>query len=589
MRKYLRQEGRESMKSKKVCALLLTAAMVVGTLAGCGGSDSGSTSTGGDSKPAATDSGDSAASDTGSDSAASGEVIELTFFNADANQDDPWTDPVALAITEKTGVKLKTTRPVGGNDESEAVALMIAEENYPDIIFAKGSAGNMIDAGAMMDMTDLIEQYGPNIKKLYGDEFEKLKQSADDPSIYQLSAYNVGGTKFKDAGNMQIQWAALKAKDYQIPKNLDELEAMIKDYIAANPTTEDGLDRIGISLSTSDWHWLITLGNPAGFIADGAPDNGQWIVTENNEGVYKFSSEKEREYFKWLCRMYNEGILDPDFATQTHEDYIAKIASGRVVALFDKDWDYQDGEKVLKADGKYELTYAGLPVTMDENTKCPSLMYQGLTTGTGVGITKTCKDPVAAIKFIDFLCSDEGQVLNKWGIEGVNYFIDDEGHRYRTPEEIKYSQEDADYSKNTGVGFHNYPFPSYGDGILDPTGSTYTTTSKQAVIDEYNVEEKAAVEAWGVELIVDMFPQPDEFETPDYSPLWAYAMPLEFTEIVDKLDEVAWSALIKCVTGSEAEFDANYDAMIAELEATGMSEAEDMMTSIIAEKVAIVQ
>lgn len=578
------------MKSKRVCALLLTTAMVVGTLAGCGGGDNSGASTGTDSAPAATDSGDSApaASDDGS-SAASGEVIELTFFNADANQDDPWTDPVALAITEKTGVKLKTTRPVGGNDESEAVALMIAEQNYPDIIFAKGSAGNMIDAGAMMDMTDLIEQYGPNIKKLYGDEFEKLKQSADDPSIYQLSAYNVGGTKFKDAGNMQIQWAALKAKDYQIPKNLDELETMIKDYIAANPTTDDGLDRIGISLSTSDWHWLITLGNPAGFIADGAPDNGQWIVTENNEGVYKFSSAKEREYFRWLCRMYNEGILDPDFATQTHEDYIAKIASGRVVALFDKDWDYQDGEKVLKADGKYELTYAGLPVTMDENTKCPSLMYQGLTTGTGVGITTSCKDPVAAIKFIDFLCSDEGQVLNKWGIEGVNYFIDDEGHRYRTPEEIKYSQEDADYSKNTGVGFHNYPFPSYGDGILDPTGSTYTTTSKQAVIDEYNVEEKAAVEAWGVELIVDMFPQPDEFETPDYSPLWAYAMPLEFTEIVDKLDEVAWSALIKCVTGVEAEFDANYDAMIAELEATGMSEAEDMMTNIIAEKVAIVQ
>lgn len=580
------------MKSKKICALLLAATMVAGTLAGCGGDTASNTdSSATTDNSAATDDGaadDGAAADD-SGSAASGDVIELTFFNADANQDDPWTDPVAEAITAATGVKLKTTRPVGGNDESEAVALMIAEQNYPDIIFAKGSAGNMIDAGAMIDMTDLIEQYGPNIKKLYGDEFEKLKQSADDPSIYQLSAYNVGGTKFKDAGNLQIQWAALKAKDYKIPQSLEELETMIKDYIAAHPTTDDGLDMIGISLSTSDWHWLITLGNPAGFIADGAPDNGQWIVTEDNKGMYKFRSDKEREYFKWLCRMYNEGILDPEFATQTHEDYIAKIASGRVVTLFDKDWDYQDGEKVLKADGKYELTYAGLPTCIDENTKCPSLMYQGLTTGTGVGITTSCKDPVAAIKFIDFLCSDEGQVLNKWGIEGVNYFIDDEGHRYRTEEEIKYSQEDADYSKKTGVGFHNYPFPSYGDGILDPTGSTYTTTSKDAVINEYNVEEKAAVDAWGVELIVDMFPQPDEFETPDYSPLWAYAMPLEFTEIVDKLDEVAWSALIKCVTGSEAEFDANYDAMIAELEATGMSEAEEMMTNIIAEKVAIVQ
>ncbi len=580
------------MKNKKICALLLAVTMVAGTLAGCGGggsdapaADTSSTTTDDGSSTAATD--DGASSDAGS--AASGEVIELTFFNADANQDDPWTDPVAEAITAATGVKLKTTRPVGGNDESEAVALMIAEQNYPDIIFAKGSAGNMIDAGAMIDMTDLIEQYGPNIKKLYGEEFEKLKQSADDPSIYQLSAYVVGGTKFKDCGNIQIQWDALKAKDYQIPQSLEELEAMIKDYIAENPTTEDGLDKIGITLSTSDWHWLITLGNPAGFIADGAPDNGQWIVTEDNKGVYKFRSDNERQYFKWLCRMYNEGILDPEFATQTHEDYIAKIASGRVVCLFDKDWDYQDGEKVLKADGKYNLTYCGLPTGMTPDIKCPSLMYQGLTTGTGVGITTSCKDPVAAIKFIDFLCSDEGQVLNKWGIEGVNYFIDDEGHRYRTEEEIKYAQEDADYSKKTGVGFHNYPFPSYGDGILDPTGSTYTTVSKDAVINEYNEEEKAACEAWGVELLVDVFPQPDEFEIPDYSPLWAYAMPLEFTEIVDKLDEVAWSALIKCVTGTEAEFDANYDAMIAELEATGMSEAEEMMTNIIAEKVAIVQ
>lgn len=574
------------MKNKKICALLLAVTMVAGTLAGCGGNgtsaDTGSTADGG---AAAGD--DGAAADTSG--AASGDVIELTFFNADANQDDPWTDPVAEAITEATGVKLKTTRPVGGNDESEAVALMIAEQNYPDIIFAKGSAGNMIDAGAMIDMTDLIEQYGPNIKKLYGDEFEKLKQSADDPSIYQLSAYVVGGTKFKDCGNVQIQWDAIKAKDYKIPESLEELETMIKDYIAENPTTEDGLDKIGITLSTSDWHWLITLGNPAGFIADGAPDNGQWIVTDDNKGVYKFTSENERQYFKWLCRMYNEGILDPEFATQTHEDYIAKIASGRVVCLFDKDWDYQDGEKVLKADGKYGLTYCGLPTGMTPDIKCPSLMYQGLTTGTGVGITTSCKDPVAAIKFIDFLCSDEGQVLNKWGIEGVNYFIDDEGHRYRTEEEIKYSQEDADYSKKTGVGFHNYPFPSYGDGILDPTGSTYTTTSKDAVISEYNEEEKAACEAWGVELLVDVFPQPDEFETPDYSPLWAYAMPLEFSEIVDKLDEVSWSALIKCVTGTEAEFDANYDAMIAELEATGLRDAEEMMTNIIAEKVAIVQ
>lgn len=576
------------MRKRKISSLLLAVMITAGILGGCGGKSDSSVSSSNSSTGGVSPSTDAA--DVSENAPVNnGEVVELTFFHADGNQDDPWTDPVAQAITEKTGVKLKTTYPIGGNDQSEAVALMIAEQKYPDIIFAKGSANSLIEAEALIDMSDLIDQYGTNIKKLYGDEFDKLRQSADDPSIYQLSAYAVGGEIFKDSGSAQIQWDVMKANDYKVPETLAEFESMIKDYIAANPKTDDGLDRIGITLSTADWHWMITLGNPAGAIADGAPDNGQWIVDENNQSMYKFRSEKQREYFRWLCRMYNEGILDPEFATQTHEDYIAKIASGRVIALFDKDWDYQDGEKVLKADGKLGATYCGLPLTMDKDTKCPVLMYQGLTTGMGVAISSTCSDPVKAIQFIDFLCSDEGQVLNKWGIEDVNYFLDESGNRYRTDEEIDASNNDKDYSKNTGVGFHNYPFPTYGDGVVDSTGSTYTTKSKTSVIAEYNEEEKAAVEKWGVDLLVDIFPQADEFEIPPYPPLWAIAKPAEFDEISNQLDEVAWSKLIECVRGSEADFDDNYDAMLTELEKTGMSDAEAMLNEVIAEKVALVQ
>lgn len=556
------------MKLKKLCTLLLTVSLLAGVLGGCGGKKEDSTSS----------------STTGSES--EGGVIELTFYNADG-QEDPWTDPVALELTEKTGVKLKTEYPVSSDDQK--VALMIAEQNYPDMIYAKGDAGSLIDAGALIDMTDLIEEHGPNIKKMYGEEFDKLKYSQDDPSIYQLSSYAMGGTNYKSSGTAQIQWAVLKENDYKIPNTLDEFEKMIKDYIAAHPTTDDGMDTIGFTLSTSDWHWMITLGNPAGYIAEGAPDNGQWLVDENYNAVYKFRSEKVREYFKWLNRMYNEGILDHEFATQTHEDYIAKISTGRVLALFDTDWDYADGEKILKVDGKLDKTYCGLPLTIDSQTKAPSLMYQGLTTGQGVGITTACKDPVAAVKYLDYLCSDEGQVLVNWGIEGTNYFVDEQGHRYRTQEEIDEYNNNKDYAKNTGVGFHNYPFPCYGNGIEDPTGSTYTTISKDAVIAEYDAEQKAACEAWNVELLVDIYPQTSEFETPKFSAIWAYTKPVEFDEIGNKLDEVAWSALIGCVIGSESDFDAQYDKMIADLESTGMGEAEAMLTEIVKEKVALVE
>nr|WP_304970350.1 extracellular solute-binding protein [uncultured Schaedlerella sp.] len=551
------------MKAKKIWALLLTAAMVAGLAAGCGGKKK----------------------ESGSGSTDENGVTTLTFYNSDLQEDDPWTDPVAEVLTEKTGVKLDTDHPVG--EDKERISLMIAEQKFPDMIYAKGDAGSLIDAGVLIDMTDLIEEYGPNIKKMYGDEFDKLKHSEDDPAIYQLSSYQMGGTKYEDSGTAQVQFAVLKENNYEVPKSLDEFEKMIKDYLAAHPKTEDGMDMIGISLSASDWHWMITLGNPSGYIAEGAPDNGQWLIDEDYNATYKFASKKVREYFQWLNRMYNEGILDPEFATQTHDDYIAKISSGRVLALFDTLWDYQDGEKILKQDGKLEQTYCGLPLGMDENVKVPTLMYQGLATGQGVGITTSCENPEAAIKYLDYICSDEGQVLVNWGIEGTNYLVDEDGHRYREQDEIDASKKDKNYKKTTGVGFHSYPFPQYGVGVEDSTGSTYTTGSRDSVIAEYNEEQKAACEAWGVEALLDIFPQPDEFETPDYSPVWAMSKPVEFDEIGNKLDEIAQASLISCVMAKEADFDKTYDEMLSELEGSGMSEAAEMLTEIVKGKAAL--
>ncbi len=504
-------------------------------------------------------------------------ILELEFFNKDG-EEDAWDNPVAQALTEATGVRLKVDYPVASQDMK--VALMIAEQNFPDLIYAKGDVASLIDAGALIDMTDLIEEYGPNIKKMYGDEFDKLRYSEEDPSIYQLSSYAMGGELYKSAGTAQMQWAVLKENNYEIPRTLDDLERMLKDYLAAHPTTEDGLHTIGITLSASDWHWMITLGNPATSIADGAPDNGQWLIDENYNAMYKF---------RWLNRMYHEGILDPEFATQTHEDYIAKLSSGRVLALFDTDWDYMDAERVLKADGKLDKTYAPLPITISDEVKCPTLMSQGLVTGQGVGITTACKYPVEAIKFLDYICSDEGQVLVNWGVEGINYFVDESGKRYRTQEEIDKSNSDKDYAKNTGVGFYAYPFPNYGTGVLDATGNAYTTASREAVIDEYDEEQRAACRAWGVELLLDIFPRPEEFEIPKYPPVWAYIKPAKLDDIGNKLDEVAWSSLISCVIGNEQDFDKNYDAMIASFESTGMSEAEAILTDIIKSKVAMLE
>ena len=570
---------------RKVVSLMLVSAMVAGMLAGCG-SDSGrskggsSTETG--SAAEASSSGETA------DDADDKSPITFEYFNADGKNGN-WDNPVAKAITEATGVTLDVSYPVASQgDAKEDIALMIANDEYPDMIYAKGSATDLYQAGALIDMTDLIEKYGPNIKKMYGAEMEKLKWSQDDPGIYQLSYAGVNQKTLTTGGSCQIQWAALKENDYKYPKTLDEYEKMIKSYLAAHPKTEDGLDMIGITMSASDWHWMITLGNPAGLIADASPDNGQWIIDDEYNVHYKHVTDEEKEYFKWLCRMYNEGILDPNFATQTDDDYIAKVASGRVVAITDAEWHYSQCEATLVADGKVDQTYVGLPVTLREDQVEKALLYQGTTVGWGIGITKSCEDPVRAIKFLDYLCSDEGQILYHWGIEGENYFLDDDGQPYRTDEEVAKAQSDPDYAKNTGID--NYTgFPIYGTGSYSEDGFPYTPTTKESVIANYNEAEKAGCEAMGFEMLTDMFAQPEEFDLLPYSALWAYQQPQELAEKQTILDEIAWPGLVKCVTGTEDEFDGNWETMVQELTDNGLADAEEAMTEFLATKLVDVE
>lgn len=570
---------------RKVVSLMLVSAMVAGMLAGCGsdsGSSKGGSSTETGSAAEASSSGETA------DDADDKSPITFEYFNADGKNGN-WDNPVAKAITEATGVTLDVSYPVASQgDAKEDVALMIANDEYPDMIYAKGSATDLYQAGALIDMTDLIEKYGPNIKKMYGAEMEKLKWSQDDPGIYQLSYAGVNQKTLTTGGSCQIQWAALKENDYKYPKTLDEYEKMIKSYLAAHPKTGDGLDMIGITMSASDWHWMITLGNPAGLIADASPDNGQWIIDDEYNVHYKHVTDEEKEYFKWLCRMYNEGILDPNFATQTDDDYIAKVASGRVVAITDAEWHYSQCEATLVADGKVDQTYVGLPVTLREDQVEKALLYQGTTVGWGIGITKSCEDPVRAIKFLDYLCSDEGQILYHWGIEGENYFLDDNGQPYRTDEEVAKAQSDPDYAKNTGID--NYTgFPIYGTGSYSEDGFPYTPTTKESVIANYNTAEKEGCEAMGFEMLTDMFAQPEEFDLLPYSALWAYQQPQELAEKQTILDEIAWPGLVKCVTGTEDEFDGNWESMVQELTDNGLADAEEAMTEFLATKLVDVE
>lgn len=509
------------------------------------------------------------------------EPVTFTFYSADGLE-DTWTDPVAQMITEKTGVTLKMDYPADSNDNR--IELMVATGEYPDFVFAKGSVSTLIRNDALIDMSDLIDEYGPNIKKLYGDEYENLRYSSEDPSIYQLCSDKVQEETLETSGTAQLQWAVLQENQYRVPYTLEEYTQMIRDYMEKYPMI-NGKPAIGISIVCSDWHWYTMLSNPSGYM-NGSADNGQWIVDDEKQEVYyKHAADGQKEYYKWLNEMYNEGILDPEFATQTHEDFVLKVAEGRVLGLLDEEWDYTGAEISLRADGQEEHTYAGLPVTIDRSVKCPSLKQQNLAVGWGIGITKSCKDPVRAVRLLDWLCSDEAQILLNWGIEGVDYYYDENGKRCITEEDLEASRKDTNYSERTGVGFRVYPYPSYGNQSVDSTGNSYSKSSREMVKEGYDEMEKEALKAWNVDMLTDIFPQKEEFSKDAYSPLWALTLPDELEKMLVALDNVSWKGLIECVVSPADDFDAKWDELQQNLKDAGLEKADREMTALLRDEI----
>lgn len=511
-----------------------------------------------------------------------GEVTTLTFFSADLTQDDPFDNPVAQKITELTGVKLEISHPVGG--DTQAIPVMIAGGDYPDLIFAKGDINKMIEADALLPLDDLIEKKGDNLKAMYGDQINRLRSSLEDPQIYHVGTGGVENEYHTTSGTMLLQLDVLRELGYPEIKTLEDYENAIKQYIEKYPEI-DGQPTIGMSLLGSDWRWLITVGNPAGFVS-GYQDDGQWIVDEDNnfETTYKFRNEDFKKYYRWLNGMYNQGLLDPESFTQGEDDYIAKLSSGRVLGIADQDWNFSSATAALRQDEKYWRTYAPLPVALEDGIKVQSVKDYGFTGTIGISIAKDSPNAEKAFEFLDWFASEEAQILVNWGIEGVNYDIVD-GKRVAKEEDIKNSLTNNNYSLETGIGQYIYPFPQAGSAVLDSNGQSISRSDRERVIQDYTEAEKEVLSNYGAEMWVDLFPSREEFDLPKHGRGYEIVMPTDLGEIQTRADDYMAQALTKLITTKAENFDNVWDEIQKDLIDMNIEEAEKQMTELVRNRV----
>lgn len=346
---------------RKWPGLVMSAVLLTGLLSACSGNTNNGTS-GSTASPNPT----STSSNSNDDNLT---PLTLSFYSEDINPN--WAnmqDDIGKVFTEKTGITLSAEFAVG--DAVQKTSLIAASGDYPDLISAKTSISKFVDAGAVLDLTDLIEEHAPNIKKIFEGQMNRLKYSESDQAIYVIPSYDgIGQVHFEAGGGMQLQHRVVKELGYPTIRTVKDFENAIREYLEKNPTDENGNPNIGLSLIAEDWRMYIGVTNPA-FLSTGGSDDGEYFVDiDTNEVTYHFRRPVEKEYFRWLNHMNAEGLLDRESFVQKYDQYKAKIATGRVLGLIDQKWSFDDGQKALLAEGKHDQAYGHYPVTLTEEFK----------------------------------------------------------------------------------------------------------------------------------------------------------------------------------------------------------------------------
>ena len=112
----------------------------------------------------------------------------------------------------------------------------------------------------------------------------------------------------------------------------------------------DGTENIPYTILCEDWRYFC-LENAPQFL-DGYPNDGSCMVDPDTKKVLDYNtSDTAVKYFKKLNEEYQKGIVDPESFTQTYDEYISKLSTGRVLGMIDQWWDfaYTAGDAIKQA------------------------------------------------------------------------------------------------------------------------------------------------------------------------------------------------------------------------------------------------
>jgi putative aldouronate transport system substrate-binding protein len=200
-----------------------------------------------------------------------------------------------------------------------------------------------------------------------------------------------------------------------------------------------------------------------------------------------------------------------------------------------------------------------------------------LTYGEGYGLKQ----------FLDYLASEQAQVLINWGVEGKHYVIEN-GKRVVPADVQKRIIEDNEaFKKESGVESYVTMGLHYGDGVKDSTGNFFTKKNPEEIQNKYTAADKETLKAYGATVWADFFTPVNDMPAKPWGAAWNLSLPAdgEVSILQTKVKDITWSRIPQAIMAKPEKFDQIWDEYQQELISTGVERMEKGFSKYIQDRV----
>jgi putative aldouronate transport system substrate-binding protein len=211
--------------------------------------------------------------------------------------------------------------------------LTIASGDLPDVMIVDGrQLQQLAEAELIQDLSAVYEEYAsPFIKEAYGmTEGLALEQATLDGKLMGLP--NV----LKDGDYFPMLWLRqdwLENLGLEAPETLEEIKEVARAFKEDDPDGNGESDTVGLLASEN---WVFDF-QP--FFTYFGAFPGAWVDNAAGEVIYGSVTPEMKEALTLLQSWYQEGLIDPEFATLSGDTFEQKLVGGRAGMVVGPWWE----------------------------------------------------------------------------------------------------------------------------------------------------------------------------------------------------------------------------------------------------------